>query len=170
MPWNNIAAYTAGQLIDQDDLNDLRKNTEYLLSRPWTSYTLNSANYTTTSSAFVDVDTSNLALTITPVSTQIEVHFHGTVRVSSGGPAYYIYFDLLVNGVRVGGDDGILASMNTNVVLSFPVSFTRRISVTPNVSTTVKLQWKTTAGATATLYAGSGATPDLHGQFWIAEA
>lgn len=170
MTYTSQAAFVAGDKLRAAQLNTLRTNIEHLLTRPWTSYVLNSADYTTTASTFVDVDATNLALTFTPASPQIEVHFHGMVSCPSGGSAHYVYFDLLVNGARIGGDDGIIATMNTNITLRFPISFTRRITVTPNASTTVKLQWKTTAGATATLYAGSGSTPDVHGQFWIAEA
>ena len=66
MPWNTPPTFTAGQVVTASDLNSyLRDNPNYLFGGP-TTYTVKregTADYTITSTSFVDVDATNLIIT-----------------------------------------------------------------------------------------------------------
>lgn len=68
MAWTTPATFIANQIVGASDLNtQLRDNLNYLFaSRPTgiTNYQ-NGSNYTTTSTSFVDVDATNVKLTLT---------------------------------------------------------------------------------------------------------
>jgi hypothetical protein len=164
MAWTTPKTWTSEPLTSLDLNTHLRDNLEALKDPPGTSYVLNeSANYYTTSTSFVDVDGSKLALTISTGGGDVMVHFHGVVAAASGR----VNFDLDVDGVRVAGDDGI-TRLDT---ITAPVSFTRLISGLAAGAHTFRLQWRVSSGGSATLYAGAGSTVqlDVHPQFWVRE-
>jgi hypothetical protein len=128
-------------------------------------YTLDEAsNYSISSTTFVDVDGTHLALQLTPGSKattgQALVGLHTNVALSASNQKGH--FNLLVNGTLVAANDGILAVEGT-----LPASFTRLVTGL-NVGTlnTITLQAKVTGG-TMTVYNGAGTGQlDVHGQFW----
>lgn len=122
------------------------------------------SDYTTTSTSFVDVDATNLALTITTTGGDVEVHFDGNAYNAS--LTEQIFFDVDVDGTREGLDDGFIYIITNS---GKQPSFTRLITGLSAASHTFKLQWKTTA-STATIPAGAGsAGSDVHPQFWVRE-
>jgi len=125
------------------------------------------SDYTTTSASFVDIDATNLSLTIITTGGDVKVHFHGVLdHTATQG---FINFDVDVDATRDGGDDGYIASSATSGNDKTPITFTRLITGLSAGSHTFKLQWKTSA-STATLYAGAGTTNlDVHPQFWVEE-
>lgn len=133
---------------------------------PSDEYTLNeTSDYTETSTTFVDVDATNLALTITTNGGDVLVGFHGSFNNGSGD----VFLDVAVDGTRDGGDDGYIRVRTASGVTQNAASFTRTITGLSAASHTFKLQWKVTGG-TETLYAGAGTTNvDLHPQFWVRE-
>src|SRR5258706_5274648 len=100
MPWSTPPTFTSGQVITATDLNTyLRDNPNYLLSRPKNAVKRdNNANYTTTSASFVDIDGTNLSITLSVSGSAVLLAFSGTVNASSTHTA----FDFTVNAVRVG--------------------------------------------------------------------
>ena len=147
------------ELVTANVMNtDVRDNLNALKAPPTARYELNEASdYTTTSTSFVDVDGTKLALTITTSGGDVMVHFHGTMDS-------YVLLDIAVDGVRVGGDDGIVRAQNLD-----DVSFTRLIAGLSAGEHTFKLQWKVPSG-TGKLYAGAGTSGfDIHPQFWARE-
>ena len=158
MAWTTPKTWAVDELVTASDLNThIRDNLNALKVPPTDHYELNEgSDYTTSSTSFVDVDATNLALTITTTGGDVLVHFHG-YTVNQG------YFDLAVDGSRAGGDDGCIR------FTTGPVSFTRLITGLAAGEHVFKLQWKT-VGAALTLYAGTGtAGYDLHPQFWVRE-
>jgi hypothetical protein len=168
--WTTPKTWVEGYLVDEDDLNEqLRDNLDALKEPPTDSYVCDEASdYTTTSTSFVDVDATNLSLTITTTGGDVMVGFFGTVEHSAAS-SNAIRFDVDLDGSVIGGDAG-LAGMNFSVSdQRLTVSFVYLVTGLSAGTHTFKLQWET-ASATATLFAGSGhATFDVHPQFWVRE-
>lgn len=166
MAYTNPKTWAVKEELTSSDLNTyVRDNLAALKDPPSDSYVLNEASdYTTTSTSFVDVDATNLALTITTTGGDVMVHFYGNF---DGVAPNAVFVDVDLDGTRIGGDDGLIKYENPSYVV--PVSFTRLITGLAAGSHTLKLQWKVSAGTT-TLYAGAGtSTYDLHPQFWARE-
>lgn len=171
MAWTTPKTWNVDELLTAANLNThLRDNLNALKSPPTGHYECNeAADYTTTSTSFVDVDGTNLALTFTTNGGDVLVHFHASVMHTASGR---ICFDVAVDGNRVAGDDGMIGGYVPVSASGYPMvqmTFTRLLTGLSAGEHTFKLQWKT-SGATARLYAGAGTSwGDLHPQFWARE-
>jgi hypothetical protein len=164
MTWITPKTWTTGEALTASDLNThVRDNLNALKSPPTASYILNeSADYTTTSTTFVNVDGTHLSLALTTTGGDVLVCF---VALVQSGASQAVYLDLLLDGVRVGGNDGIVGFYNGYMALPLVYLLT---GVSAGAHT-IKLQWKV-SGGTGTMYAGAGtASFDLHPQFWARE-
>jgi L-2-hydroxyglutarate oxidase LhgO len=162
--WTTPKTWSTGEALSANDMNThIRDNLGALKAPPTAAYTPDeAANYNTSQTTFVDVDASNLALTITTTGGDVMVGFHGHIFANGG----ICHLDVEVDGTREAGDDGITAVYTNN---HEAVSFTLLITNLDAGSHTFKLQWKVTAGSAA-LYAGAGtANLDVHPQFWVRE-
>lgn len=100
------------------------------------------SNLTTTSTTFVDADATNLAVSLTPGKTKIGVMCMFGADLSVGAESYY---DLIVGATRIGdATNGLIRVSTIGIHTIFGFA-----SVTPNASTTIKLQYRAGAGATA---------------------
>lgn len=184
--WTLPKTWLTGEALTASDMNThIRDNLDYVKDRADylearvdatpDEYTLNeSADYTTTSSTYVDVDATDLAITITTTkpNANVLVHFDGVVEMSPGS-AHHIFFDVDVDGSPLGGDDGLISTthINTNTATARrSIAFTRLITGLSEGSHTFKLQWKMTGASAAKLFAGAGTSnADVHPQFWAKE-
>lgn len=119
------------------------------------------ADYTTSSTSFTDVDSTDLAATIITGGGVIMVGASLTISIGSNR----VCFDVLIDGTtRLGLDDGIASNGNTSIMTAFIVPI---LGLSAG-SHSFKLQWKTSAVVTATLYAGAGTAGglDVHPAFW----
>jgi len=173
MSWTTPKTWLAGSPLLAADLNThLRDNLNALKAPPTNSYVPNEvSDYSTSSTSFVDVDSTHLALTITTTGGDVMVGLVSSVV--TGGNS--IAFDLLFDGVRVGGDEGILQVGNLRSDEARGVSFVYLLTSVAAGSHTVKLQWRVDTGS-ATMYAGAGSAggaycnlADVHPQFWVRE-
>lgn len=184
MPWNTPIEWTVNQLITANDLNEqIKQNMEYLKSPPTANYILDeSSDYTTGSTTFVDVDATNLALTIETAGGDVLVHFHGVVKRAASGATDASFLVADENDVAYMDEDGLIlpdegytaaAGLESGVVgLTHygSVCFTRLITGLTAGSHTFKLQWRVhVGGRTVTLYAGAGSVINIHPQFWVRE-
>lgn len=171
MAWSTPKTWSSEPLTSVDLNTYVRDNQNYLNLRPSDSYTLDeSSDYSTTSTAFVDVDATKLAFTITSNGGDVLVHFDGTFRFTAGSGAAACYLDLDIDGSSIAGDDGILRLNIANVNDFAQASFTRFISGLSVGNHTFKLCWKISSGDTVALLAGAGTSGgDLHPQFWVKE-
>ena len=170
MAWVAPVTRSTGTLITASIWNaDIVANTLALKDPPTDSSIINeAADYTTTSTSFVDVDATDLALSVTSTGGAIMVHFHGSVRNATINGA--VFFDFTTNAVRDAGDDGLALHVTENggVVVTTP-SFTRLVEGLAAGTHNFALQWRTNTG-TAILYAGAGTSNrDVHPQFWARE-
>lgn len=173
MGWNSPATRVTGELITAAIWNsDIADNLNYLLNRPSGQQNADEvSNYSTSSTGFVDIDSTDLALTVETHAGVAYVHFEGSIKIAGSGSELG-YLEVVVDGVQVAGDSGIMCiqrSTNFNDVY-VPFSFTRRVPGLSNGSHVFKVQWKVSAGtATLTIAAGTGSAPDIHPQFWVKE-
>jgi hypothetical protein len=134
------------------------------------SYKRTSGSYTTTSATFVDVDNTNLALTITTLARRVLIGFTGTIKHSSTvATSFTVDLDGTNLGAALGstGYGGLVTARPGTANFEGNVSFTFLTDVLTAASHTFKLQW-VTAAATATLYGTTG-TVNNYCQFWVAE-
>lgn len=131
-------------------------------------YTTNEAgDYSTTSASFVDVDATNLALTITTAGGDVDIWFTGTFK-STSTTAFFLNVD--VDGTPIGGDGIVGARLwTTGLNSTQPISFVYRVSGLSAGTHTFTLQWRTLAG-TLTLHAAAGSSNgDVPAQFGVRE-
>lgn len=170
--WTTPATWANSVLVDATQLNThIRDNMDYLFTRPRSVNTVNAAaDYTTSSTSFVDVDgtgaLTDFTLSVTTTGGRLLVGFVGTINVSS---SYRGYLDVEIDGVRIGGDDGLFNFGYS--VFALPCSFVAMTDVLSVGTHAVKLQWKTyNAASVLTCYAGAGTVgADVHPRFWALE-
>lgn len=166
MVWTTPQTWTAALVTVAEFNEQIRDNLDALKDPPSDKYLVNEgSDYSTSSTSYVNVDATDLALTITTFGGDIVVHFHGTVNNSGAGS----YFDVDVDGVRYGGDDGIIRVIGGIGSQTSATSFTILIEGLSAASHTFTLQWRV-VGGTATMYAGAGTSGlDLHPEMWVRE-
>ncbi len=108
------------------------------------SYKRTAGNYTTASTSFVDVDATNLALTITTGARRVLITVVG-VAYNDSGSLQNVSFDVDLDGARLGGTSGmtLIESVSSGQRLVNISYVTDALSA---ASHTFKLQWATTAG------------------------
>ena len=170
--WTQPATWSVNQLVTADDLNEqLRDNLEFLKGPPTGAYKADQvADYTTTSTSFVDVDGTNFSFSLNTAGGDVLIGFTGTFLTNAANRQ--IYLDAHVNTLgRVGGDDGLVMSQNPGESTNRPFSmaFVYLLRSLPAGTHIFRVQWKVDSG-TGTLYAGAGTSQrDVHPQFWVRE-
>lgn len=178
MAWTTPKTWTDGNVLTAAELNEqVRDNLNFLYAKPTDDYVINgAANYSTTSTTFVDVDATNLSLTLTSGGGDLLVWFSGTTGVSSGARGY-TFLDLDLDGSRVGGDDGLVfvSSYGASLYAEDKWRNIVLLHLLKNVaagSHTIKLQWMQ-AGGTVDLFVNGStlakATVEIHPQFGVKE-
>ena len=167
--WTTPKTWAIGELVRASDLNaQLRDNLSALKDPPSAHYTLDeTADYQTTSTVFVDVDSTNLSFTLSTNGGDVLVHFDGTLR--SGGTGIGVALDVAIDGVRLGGDEGLVVMYSSTGVMSF----TRLVSGLSAGEHTFVLQWRAFNASSPyipKMYTGAGTSGyDVHPQFWVRE-
>src|SRR5262245_16030792 len=157
MPWNTPPTFTAGQVVTASDLNSfVRDNPNYLLAgRPGSAIKRdNNSNYSSTSTSFVAIDGTNLAITITLNGTKARVSFVGVFN-PSGTASAQAAFDVDIDGTRVGsaGADGLIVTQGGSPVI---VGFSLTVTGLSVAAHTFKIVWKAQAAGTVVLASGNG--------------
>ena len=154
--WTLMNDLSTGDLVTEADMDALRGNLEYLLDPNQQRIRRDAGDYTTTSTVFVDVDATNLTLTLETHGGPVLVFLTG--RSSMSGVGSLTYFDVAVDGVRAGtpsaGDAGLTAFTSPATNAQHNVSFSFLVTGLAAGEHTFKLQWRVSS-TTATLYANS---------------
>ena len=175
MAWNNPKAnWQADEIVTAADMNDIGENLATLRNPGGVVLDIDeSPDFTTTSAIFVTVDpnpnptTNAVTAQITSTGRPLMVSFAGSVTHSSFSDTA-IYFDVTLDGVRAGGDDGILR-VSARSGESRNASFVYWLTGVAAGSHEVILKWRTSSG-TATMWSGAGTSgADLHPQFAVRE-
>lgn len=153
--WTTMNDLATDDLVTEADMDAIRGNIEYLLD-PNKAVVLrnNGGVYSTTSTSFVDVDGTNVKVTLTTNGGPVLILASGAYNGSTGA---ILGFDIDVDGARVGNGYtyGLLyvyADSNEYRLMSLPVLVTGLSAG----SHTFKLQWKVNT-ATANLQASANA-------------
>lgn len=168
MPWNTPeTGWIDGAIVGTSDMNAIGEDLNYLKAMPFDNYLLQEgADYSTSSTSFTDIDSSDLALSVTTTGGDLEISFYGSFNINTSA---FVYLDVDVDGTRVGLDDGLVIENLSSGVAGRTVGFIVRKSGLSAAAHTIKLQWKVSAN-TATLYAGAGTSAkDVHGMFCAKE-
>ncbi len=163
MAYTSPTTRTTGNLETAADFNqDVIDNITALHSGPGGHFLSNEgSDYTTTSTTMVDVDATEgkFQHTIVCDGRPVLSVFSGTGTITGTDR---IYFDVVIDGVAYGGDDGL---MMTEIIASeddHNFSFTTVLDGVAAGSRIFKLQWKVGSG-TGKIYVGSGASNrDIH--------
>jgi hypothetical protein len=169
MAYTDPKTWSESEALTHTDFNTyIRDNQTALKSPPSDSYVCNeAADYTTTSTSFVDVDATNLSLQITTTGGDVMAHFY--LSASNTNIGNFTFFDIDLDGTRIAGDDGMICARAGSVNGRNAISATHLVTSLAAGTHTFKLQWKCSAN-TSTVYAGAGtANGDLHPQFWVRE-
>jgi hypothetical protein len=163
---------TTGVVVTAADWNqDIVANMLALKDPPSVVCTLDdAADYTTTSTSWVDISSTGLTATVVSTGGIVMVHLHGLVNVDNAANYGTLELDVSVDGTNDAGDDGIICLPAMN--LPCPISFTHIITVSAG-SHIYRPRWRVAASSgttTALLYAGAGTSrKDIHSQFWARE-
>lgn len=142
--WTTPRTWAMNELVTESLLNQqLRDNLEYLSSRPFAEYQWTSS-YTTTSTSFIAVDSTNLRLSLTTNGGDVLVLLAASASNNTSGADNFL--DVAVNGVRKGGVNGIYGFDTASTNNPFNVSVPIIIDGLAAGSHTFELQWRTSAG------------------------
>lgn len=178
MAWTTPKTWNDGDVLTAAELNEqVRDNLNFLFDKPGAISNLDeAANYTTTSTTFVDIDATDLSKTITTSGGDVLIWFSAFLR---GSARIAISFNIEHNGSVVAGEDGIqvVQTVDSLAISALGtgnyayISFVYLIEAPAAGSNTFKMQWKqSNATQTATMYAGAGTTDaDVHPQFGVRE-
>lgn len=131
-----------------DSNGDLAMGTGANTAAKWVpasaSYKRSTGDYSTSSTSFVDVDGTNLALTITTKAHRCLVTFTGVITTTGGAAG--VFLDVLVDGVSVsGGLGGVLGISVPTATNVHNASFSFITDVLTAASHTFKLRYRTSA-------------------------
>ena len=152
MTWTAPATWTAAQVVGATDLNtQLRDNLIYLVgggSPPAAIVREGVADYSTSSTSFVDVDVTNLIRTITPQGGKIWGWFACRLTADNTASSEAQVDVILDSTTRFGGTNGAAYQpQNSANWICFPFYF----STTAGVAHTIKPQYRNKVAATTTI-------------------
>ena len=173
MAWNILAAFSAYQRATSAVMEQIRENLNILKSPQIAISTVTLAtDITTTSTTFVDVNTTWYQVTITPSiasgTCSLRVWTTLSVQCSTTTTTHVVKFDLMIDGVSVSAGAGI-AMIQGNQNQYFPVTIDYLITGVAPGAHTIKLRWRNLGGGNTTLFANNGSTIQVRTQFGAME-
>lgn len=163
--WTPPITWAVDQLVTADILNEqIRDNISYLLN-PSHNRILrdNSGTYTITNvTTFQDIDGANLSISLEIAGGPVLVRFQASGYTN--GAAHEGYFDIAVDGVRVGASftQGLatLVAARTGTEV-YPINMTCLLTGLSAGTYVIRPQWRTSASDTVTLLANTTTNPVL---------
>jgi hypothetical protein len=172
MAWTTPRTWVDGEVPGGSTFNaHVRDNLLYLLARPNQRISRDAgSSYTTTSTSFVDIDGTNLSISLTTSGSAVLIGMAGAVRGDSTDVR--ACFDVTIDGTRYAATttEGItqgLPPVGGN--FKSPISFAVLATGLSVGSHTFRLQWKVQAAGTTALLSGGVANNDHPISFWAVE-
>ncbi|MFZ4815661.1 MAG: hypothetical protein ACOYL5_14075 [Phototrophicaceae bacterium] len=176
MTWTPPKTWQTGDLVTANDLNThLRDNLLALKAARLLGSLSYNANYSTTSQSWVNVDATNLNLTVVTRGGLLLIGMRSVISMSSGSRVGQ--FDLALDGARQGGTNGLFAfkADADGGAYSFhqdiPASFLYLKQGVAAGNHSVTLQWRVgTSGDTTTTFSiDSSASGGMPTSLWVME-
>jgi hypothetical protein len=170
--WTDPKSWVTGELVTAADLNTyLRDNLLFLRNVTSFNHVEVDATYSTTSTTWVDIDATQLSLTVATHGGVLLLGAEMAVAMSNG--LERAHFDVTLNGTRLGGSHGLLAHdvvHNAYIFASDPlvVSFQHFIPALPAGTHTLTLQWFRQGGS-PTISLADTASGGIPVQFYAME-
>lgn len=172
MAWTNMPTWLPDQVVGATDFNTyLTDNMTYLFSGRGGNTVVrdNGASYSSTSSSFADIDSTNLAITTSIVSGKALILFTGVSIMAAA--SIQAAFDITVDGTRIGasGNDGLVTLQAGTATHKIPFCIAAVKTGLSVGNHTFKPVWRAILG-TIVLYAGNGvSTEDTLPTFSVVE-
>lgn len=171
MGWTQPQNWTAVPFSVSNLNTQIRDNFIALKDPPSAVYNVDeSSDLALASTSWADVDGTsgkfNLSITTNGGDVMVGLHVTGAVTA-----ALVIYLDIMVDGVAIGGNEGIIGKFigAAATVVDGEIGFFRIIEGLAAGSHIFKLRYKVST-STFTLFRGAGtASADMVGQFWVRE-
>lgn len=148
MGFTTVTYLDAGDYITNAWVDMVAANLEYLLAPNYDeSIYDNTSDYTETDTSFVDVDATNVSVTLTTYGGHVAVNVIGSVYLTNSANNA-VYLDLDVDGSRIG--DSTYGLLKIGSYYSSEItncSFSKFVYGLSAASHTIKLQWKLSANA-----------------------
>jgi hypothetical protein len=144
MAWTTPITWTAGTVVGAANLNEqLRDNFNYLLSRPRQAIKRTAgADYTTTSTSFVNIDATNLSINLTMSGSAVLVAFSGVLRQTES-----VFLDFSVDGTRhANTSNGIGVATLTSTANDQLAGYTILVTGLSVGSHTFNAMWRVASG------------------------
>ena len=164
--------------LTASDMNTHIRDNLLALSEPPSAVGNPDANYTTSNTAWTNVDGGDVEgvfkHTLETFGRDVTVNFVGMVGHSASVTGS-VLFNISIDGAAdYVVDDGITGLYTNSSATIFPISFSFVIPAADITAGThvIRLRWKSSSASnTCTLYAGGGsAGRDVHGQFIVRES
>lgn len=170
MAYTTPATYSTGELMTATKMNLIRDNIIALKDPPSDVITLDTSNYTLSSTSWTAIDSTNLSISLDTVGGVIEIGFVGVFNYTAGANRSG-KLDIYVDGVAMFGDDGVASVGLTTATIGHTTTIVVRKEGLSAGTHTIRIYWKCdNAADTFTLYAGAGtANADHHPHFWAIE-
>jgi len=172
MAWTTPRTWVNGEVPGETIFNaHVRDNLNYLYSgRPNSAVVRdNGATYTTSSGTFVDIDGTNLAITLSITSGKVLIFFTGVTQMAAASEQPE--FDITVDGTRIGaaGNDGLVTVQAGTSTHKIPFCIAVLKTDLSSGSHTFKPVWRAVLG-TVKLFSGNGvSTEDTLPTFGVTE-
>lgn len=141
--WVDLVNFAPGQLLGSDDANQILENARFLRSpaRHFYQRGFGDANYTTTSTTFVNIDGTNMDVELQTFGGPVRVELHCRIDHTTNA---FAHFDIIVDGVSISNDTNGVYVAATNAT-GLGISFSRLIPLAAGLHT-FALQWRTSTG------------------------
>lgn len=157
MAWTTPKTWSTGEVVGATDMNTYIRDNQLALLNPQSDIWTGNLTDNPGSTSWVDVDSTNLSLDITPVGDTVLIGYVGFLTAATNFGAIHVDVDQVGTG-RVSGTGAGLVTGSDNYD---NVSFVCRVTgLTPGQSYTFRLQFKEQASNGEELNSR---------QFWVVE-
>lgn len=163
--WTTPPTFVAGRVISPADIATyFFGNDSYLLNRPVTARIRNNAGaYSTSSTTFVDIDATNLSITLAMSGSAVLLTFSANTRLS--GTDVAPMFDFVIDGVRYA--TGFTQGMGQMTAISNtkpgPINVWALVTGLSAASHTFKPQWAVPSAGTSGIESDLTTSPIVFG-------
>ena len=150
--WTTPENYTAGQLIDETAMDKISANLSALKAPPNDQFEdFSYSQSLSVGSTFANVEATDLSLSITTTGGDVDIAVSGWFSTSSVASGQFLWFDVTLDGVRMGDTTEGMFKWEIADTDAQPFSFFYRKTSLASGAHTFNLQAKENSAVTITL-------------------